>query len=190
MPTAAKLALSDSDVTVTDLQSISSGITKSLQTDDAAAQRAIAEAFNEQGLLSRLFPGPVGRERQRLAVQAMKGQASRKAAMLELYTQTQLEIARKQADALVASVGISLQVELAAFAAENIKQLSKTLNDTSTHFLDTSTPQLENLERYKDHPELYRLAKEQLDKQFAMQFDVLTQLMEGFVSHLRKRVAP
>jgi hypothetical protein len=188
---SAQLSRLDSDVTVTDLEAIGTTIVNALRDDDNGSQRELEEAFDRKGnLLARIWPTQVEKARQGVAVRTMKEQAVRRAAMMELYSETRLEIARKQADALIASVGISLQVALAAFAAERITELSFTISEARNNFLASYGPAADQIELYKDRPELYSLAKEQLNQQLQMQFATLDQLLEGFVAHLNGRVVP
>ncbi len=60
--------------------------------------------------------------------------------MMEIYTETRLEIARKQADTLIASVGISLQNSLPSFAAEPILQLNATITEMRNRFMESYGP--------------------------------------------------
>ena len=189
--TTNQLARLDQDVTVTDLESIGNTIVKALRDDDGNSRRDLEEAFDRaRGPMARLWPNKVEKERQHLAARTMREQAARKAALMEVYAETRLEIARKQADALVASVGTSLQAALAAFAADRIKEISDTINETRNHFMHTYGPQADQIEQYKDRPELYSVAKDQLNSQLMMQFDTLNRLLEGFIIHLQSRVAP
>lgn len=187
----SQLARLDQDVTVTDLERIGNTIVTALRDDDGNSRRDLEEAFDRtRGPMARLWPNKVERERQHIAARTMREQAARQAALMEVYAETRLEIARKQADALVASVGTSLQAELAAFAAGRIKAISETINETRNHFMDTYGPQADKVEQYKDRPELYTVAKEQLTGQLMMQFDTLNRLLEGFIIHLQSRVTP
>ncbi|MDA8195671.1 MAG: hypothetical protein M0019_00410 [Actinomycetota bacterium] len=185
-----QLSRTESDVTVNDLGEISKTIGMALRDDDTTSQRELSVAFDRSGgILSRLLPpSKVERARQDLAVRGMKEQAARRAAMMEIYTETRLEIARKQADTLIASVGISLQNSLASFAAEQVFQLHATITEMRNRFMESYGPAADQIELHQGRPELYIRAKEQLNCQLDMQFETMNKLLSGFVKSLSGRV--
>lgn len=179
------------DITVTDLEAISTTITNALHGDGGGLGSELEAAFNQKGrFLARLLPTQVERARQTVAVNAIKEKAIQHSAMMELYSTTQLEIARKQADALIASVGVDLQVTLAAFAADRFLQLTATLNDTTYRFLDSYESAADRLERFSRRPELYSRATDQLERQLDIHLETVEQLLKGFVAHLQSRITP
>jgi hypothetical protein len=115
--------------------------------------------------------------------------AASKEQLFGVYTEVQLEIARKQGDALIASVGMHLQAKLTAFAAEKIDEITATISASRSKFLRTFVPQLEEAEQVRAYPDLYRAAKESLDQQQQVYFDTLKKLLDGFVESLETRVA-
>jgi hypothetical protein len=103
-------------------------------------------------------------------------------------SQVQIEIARKQADALIATQGMHLQTQLARFANEKIEDLNSTINNSRTHFLDQMEPQFEVVKRYEHRPELHKPAYAALLHQIAVYFDSTKELLDGFSSSLHSKI--
>ncbi|MDA8277194.1 MAG: hypothetical protein M0Z45_03205 [Actinomycetota bacterium] len=186
--TYRQLSLTQPDASVSDLETIGNTLAAALRDNDSISQHDIDEAFERGGILARLVPTKVERAKQDLAVRGLKEQAQRRAAMMEIYTETRLEIARKQADTLIASVGISLQNSLATFAAEQILQLNATITEMRNRFMESYGPAADQIEVYQARPELYTKAKDQLIRQLDMQFRTMDRLLDGFVKSLSGRV--
>jgi hypothetical protein len=98
----------------------------------------------------------------------------------QLYTNVQLEIARKRGDALVAAVGTDMQTKLASFVAVKIKEIQGTVNESRVSFLESMRPQYENVENYKDIPDLYEPAYQSVRDQTSLYFESMSKLLKGF----------
>jgi hypothetical protein len=138
--TYRQLSLTQPDASISDLETISDTLAAAIRDNDSISQNDIDEAFERGGVLAQIVPSKVERAKQDLAVKGMREQAARRGAMMEIYAETRLEIARKQADTLIASVGISLQNSLATFAAEQILQLNATITEMRNRFMESYGP--------------------------------------------------
>ena len=108
------------------LVEVSDAMRKYIRNNDEQALRFAEDQVNQKpGLWSRLLPTKYERERQAIATRQLRQIADNKEAMLALYSETQLEIARKQSDALVATVGLELSQNVSAFAAQKIAELGR-----------------------------------------------------------------
>jgi hypothetical protein len=145
--------------------------------------------MNEKpGLIARLFPTAYEKEQQRITVQRMRSLAKSREDMFKLYTDVQLEIARKQGDALIASVGMDLQAKLTTFAAERIDEITDTVNESRVKFMKRMRPQYEEVENYKDLPDLYARASESVKQEVDIYFDSIGKLLKGFIEALDTKV--
>lgn len=167
-----------------DLGEISAGIQEYVRAANAETQQAAMEAMGRRGLIQRVFPTQYERERQRLGVQALRQVGESKREMLELYARTQIEIARKRADAVIAAQGMHLQEQLASFANAKIESLNATINQTRERFLASMDPQFSMIEKYQGRPELYEPAHKAVLHQIQVYFDSNAALLDGFAQSL------
>jgi hypothetical protein len=173
-----------------DLRQISSAMQQYLNTENEATLNTAIEKLNQRpGLVQRLFPTAYQKEQQRIDIQRMRSIANSKEEMFRLYTEVQLEIAKKQGDALIASVGMHLQTKLTAFATERIDEISQTIGESRQRFMQRIKPQLSDLESYRDVPELYDQARQSVNQEIRIYFETIQKLLTGFVEALESRVA-
>ena len=178
-----------SDTTVSELAEVSAGMQRYIRAADTEARQAEMEVIERRGILRRLFPNEVEREKQRIAVSSMRQLAQSRKDMLAIFTFAQMEIARKRAETLIAAQGVAMQAELAKFAYRKIAELNDTLNGSREKFLADMDPQLDIVERYAHRPQLYAPAQRSIDRQITSYFETTDILLEGFTSSLRSRVA-
>ena len=98
-------------------------------------------------------------------------------------------MARMQGDALVASVGIDLQGKLAAFATQKIDELSQTIGESRQKFLVRIKPQLEDLDNYKNMPDLHDPARQSIQNEVKTYFAGIDELLNGFIKALKSKVS-
>jgi hypothetical protein len=174
---------------VDELKQISVSMQQYIRTENEAALQTALDKINQKpGLLRRLFPTAYEKEQQRITVQRMRSMAKAKEDLFKLYTDVQLEIARKQGDALIASVGMDLQTKLTAFAAERIDEITDTINESRLRFLKRIRPQYEEIENYKDIPDLHMRALESVKQEVGIYFDSIGKLLTGFIDALDSKV--
>ncbi len=177
------------EASIVDLTQVSEGMQQYIRASSAEAQTAAMEALEHRGVMRRLFPTAIEREKQRIAVGAMRQLAQSKQELLALYTATQIEIAKKRADALIAAQGMDMQAQLTVFAATKIDQLNTTLNGSRTKFMAAMDPQYDEIERYKHRPQMYDRAAQSIGMQIDTYFDSTAMLLQGFTDSLNSRVA-
>lgn len=162
-----------------------------LTEESETALRTCVDLISQrQGLVARFFPDAIEKEQRQIAIHRLRSLAASRERMLELYSQTMLEIARKTADALVASVAMELQAELASFALAKIEELTATVAASQQRYMASYRPQKATIEEYRDEPELYDRASASLKTQSDLYFKTADALLTGFVAALDSRVHP
>lgn len=187
---ASTLSLSRvQDASKSELSEFAGEIQKFVNEENEAAMADLLERMDRRpGLMSRLLPTPVEKEQNRVAVQRLRNLAGSKEAMLALYTELHMEIARQQGDALIASVGMHLQAQLASFATAKMDELQVTIEESRSRFLTRYAPQKAEIEQVREeHPELYERARENLMMQLDGYFQTLEALLKGFQAALTSR---
>lgn len=174
---------------VDELKQISLEVQQYITTENETTLQAALDKMNQRpGLMARLFPTAYEKEQQRITLHKMRSMAEAKEEMFKLYTQVQLEIARKQGDALIASVGMQLHAKLTAFAAERIDEITQTIDESREKFMGRMRPQLAGVENYKDLPELYEPARQSVNQEISIYFQSIGKLLAGFVEALESKV--
>lgn len=168
-----------------------SGAMKSFIRDESetALDTAVRRLDEKPGLLRRLLPTAYEREAQTAAAMQLRQIADNKHAMLALYAEVQLEIARQEGDALIASVGMDTQTKLTKFAMAKIAELATTIHASQAEFESHYGPRKAQIATYRDeHPELYERAMQGLKEQFDIYFDTTDELFRGFKAALANRL--
>jgi hypothetical protein len=177
------------DTSVDELKQISAGLQQYLATESEAALKSTLDKIGQKpGLIVRLFPTAIQREEQRNILQRMRSVARANEEMYRLYTDVQLELARKQGDVLIASVGMDLQAKLTTFAAKRIEEITETISSSRRRFADRVKPEFENLKNYQDIPDLYQLVRQSIDEEMKTFFTTLNKLLDGFRTALESKV--
>jgi hypothetical protein len=176
------------DATIADLTEVSTSMQRYIAATDSESQRVAFDAMNRRGLLKRLFPNEAEREMQRIAVDSQRQMAAAKTELMATYTQAQLEIARKQADSLVAAQGMHMQAQLTAFANEKIQDMNRILNSSRENFLAAMEPQFELIKRYEHRRALFEPAERSVLQQIEAYFGSHKTLLDGFTESLHRRV--
>jgi hypothetical protein len=176
------------DASLMELDEISTGMQEYIRAANAESRQAVVEALNRRGIWQRLFPSQYERHRQRIGVQSMRQLGESKREVLDVYAMTQIEIARKRADALIAAQGMHLQTQLTRFANERIEDLNNIVNDSRVRFLESTDPQFDDIERFQGRPELYSRAYASLLHQIDVYFGSTAALLDGFIKSLRNKI--
>lgn len=176
------------NTSIEDLSEVAIGMRDYIASATAETRQAALEAANKRGLMQRMFPTQFERQRQRIGVQSLRQLAESKRELLEIYTSTQIEIARKRADALIAAQGMHMQAELTRFANDKIALLNSTINGSRENFLESMEPQFVKLEQYQHRKELYEPAYRSVNQQITVYFEATDMLLNGFVQSLSVRV--
>lgn len=183
--------LARTDGNISELSDIAGKMREYIKSEDEGVLRSIVETTNKsRSLIDRLFPSAFDEEHKQITLDRMRTIYAKKKQYFELYTEVQLEIARKQGDALVASVGMDLQAKVATFATQKILELNGTVGESRERFLERMLPQLTNLDKYKATPILYDPAYKSIQDQIKIYFDAIDQLLRGFNDALSSKLAP
>jgi hypothetical protein len=178
------------EATAGDLQSISSAFRDHLRHEDDTTLSTAVETINHRpGLLARMFPGRVAQAQQQITVAQLRALAARRSAMLELVTEVELEIARKQGAALIQANAMGLQKQLADYAVQQIDGLTNNIRGNRKIFLDAFTQHEDDIETYRDHERTYLRAQQSLDHELNTYFDTLDELLSGFKKALETRLS-
>jgi hypothetical protein len=175
---------------IADLAAMSDSMQSYIRSSTVEARKAAVENMGAQGpLMRRLFPNQLQRENNRIAIEGVRQVAQAKAELLGLYMTTQIEIAKKKADALVAAQGMQIQTTLVSFADEQMRLLSKTLNSSRSEFLAQIAPKLDEVENYKKYPVLYDRAAAAVEHHIESYFENCRILLDGFTASLSNKVS-
>lgn len=176
------------DASLAELTEVSNGMQDFIRATDASAQRAALDAMVRRGVVGRVFPGKLEREKQRIDVGNMKQMAQAKADLLDLYTTTQIEIARRRADALISTQALHLQAQLTAFATEKLHDMATTVNGSRSKFMAAMAEQFADLERYRHIPALHGQAEQSVLHQTDIFFNSIKILLDGFTAALQNKM--
>lgn len=171
-----------------DLDKISAVMENYIRDSNLGTQQ-VAAVLEQKGILARLFPSKVERARSALAVEDMRQHAAFKNELMGLYQRFQVEKAKQHADALLATLGIELQTQLAAFATVKIQELQQTLNAGEQRFANEMKAFYNDLENYRDCPPIYDKLAESFTYRVATFFEVNKTLLDGFVAALKTKIA-
>jgi hypothetical protein len=185
-----QLAKNSSGVSVDDLKNIAVSMQRYVETENDETVQQIAVVMQKNsGFWSRMFPTQLQKEQNRAVSERVRALYKSKEQFFKLYTDVQLEIARKQGDALIATVGMDLQAKLAAFATQKIEELTETIDESRSRFLQRMRPALDEVETYNDIPDLHEPALQSVKEEINIYFKSISKLLNGFVSALESKVA-
>ena len=178
------------DASVDDLRQVSTAMKDYVETENESSMQAVVYMIKHKpGFFARLFPTAYEEELERITLDRMRTMYNAKKQFFELYTRIQLEIARKQGDALIASVGMDLQGKLTQFATKKIEEMSETIGTSRQKFIERITPQLQDLDRYKAIPEVYGPARQSVQNEIKTYFQGIDELLNGFIEALKSKVS-
>jgi len=185
-----KLATNSTGVSVDELKTIAVSMQRYVETENDETVQQIAVVMQKNsGFWSRMFPTQLQKEQNRAVAERVRALYKSKDQFFKLYTDVQIEIARKQGDALIASVGMDLQAKLAAFATLKIDELTQTIDESRSRFLQRMRPALEEVETYKDVPALHQPAVQSVNQEINIYFKSIDKLLNGFVNALESKVS-
>lgn len=178
------------DASVDELRHISTAMKQYVETENESSMQAVVHMLKHKpGFFARLFPTAYEEELERITLDRMRTMYNAKKQFFELYTRIQLEIARKQGDALIASVGIALQTKLTQFATDKIEEMSQTIGASRQRFVERITPQLQDLDKYQAIPEVYGPARQSVQNEIKTYFQGIDELLNGFIEALKSKVS-
>ena len=183
-----KLSKLDSS-SIEELQDISKNVKEYVNTENNAMHQAALAKINQQPtFLQKLFPTRFQKMQQEFMIQNIQNIHNAKEQMFALYTGIQLEIARQQGDALIASTGMHLQDHLTNFAASKIDSLTDTLEKSMNSFMEKIYRQRGSVENYNKFPDLADRYEQSLKKEQEIYFSSIEQLLENFKDTLNRKV--
>ena len=183
-----KLSKLDSS-SIEELQTISNDVKKYVDTENDAMLQVALEKINQKpNFWQKLFPGKFQKMQEELTINKMQSIYKAKDQMFALYTGIQLEIARQQGDALIAATGMHLREQLTKFAETKISSMSETLERSRTEFAARMKTQLQNIENYKDFPELSEPYHQSLKDEISIYYSFIKELLDGFRQTLNNKV--
>lgn len=176
------------EASLTELSEASAGMQQFIRATDTSAQKAALDSLERRGAVGKVFPGKLEREKQRIDVGNLKQMAEAKSRLLGLYTEAQIEIARRRADALISVQALHLQTQLTSFAAAKLDDMSTTVNSSRTKFAGEIAKQFTELDAYRHIPPLFERAEQSVTHQMNVFFDSIEILLDGFTAALRNKM--
>jgi hypothetical protein len=143
------------------------------------------------GLVGVLFPGKLQREYDKLSVQKMKDSYAIQKLMMDAYTNSLIEQAKKESDMAIAlrveqyenvlkAVKINNRKQLTAIAQTCINEMSATFEQSRIAFGERRERQIKDVERYKKDEFYYKKLKQNLNKEAEIFLDTIGDLLQGF----------
>jgi len=188
------------DISGVELQSVATKMKEYVSTENEAVLSEIQDKLKQRpGLIGVLFPGKLQREYDKLSVQKMKDFYATQKLMTEAYTNTLIELAKKEGDMAIAlrmeqygnvlsAVAMENRKKLTVLAQININEMSETFERSRTPFLERIKRQFEEGEKYKTIPFLYDSHLQSLKKETEIFMATIEELLQGFKDALKKKL--
>lgn len=184
-----------------DLQVVSAKMKEYVSTESEAVLEVITEKLNERpGLIGALFPSKVKKEHDKLTIQKMKNLFEARENMLSVYTNTQIELARKAGDKMIESKimqydgelieqAMIMQKNLTSLAQININEMSEVFKKSRESFSDRRIEQLTKFHKIKDiDPTGYQSQIKSLDTEQVIFMETIDDLLNGFKDSLKNKL--
>jgi hypothetical protein len=184
-----------------DLQVVSDKMKEYVSTESEAVLEVITNKLNERpGLIGALFPSKVKKEHDKLTIQKMKNLFEARENMLSVYTNTQIELARKAGDKMIESKimqydgelieqAMLMQTSLTSTAQVNINEMSKVFQKSRESFSDRRIEQLTKFHKTKDiDPTGYTAQIKSLDTEQVIFMETIDDLLNGFKDSLKNKL--
>lgn len=188
------------DISGVELQSVATKMKEYVSTENEAVLSEIQDKLKQRpGLIGVLFPGKLQREYDKMSVQKMKDFYATQKLMTEAYTNTLIELAKKEGDMAIAlrmeqygnvlsAVAMENRKKLTVLAQININEMSETFERSRTPFLERIKRQFEEGEKYKTIPFLYDSHLQSLKKETEIFMATIEELLQGFKDALKKKL--
>ena len=184
-----------------DLQVASNKMKEYISTESEAVLEVIKDKLNERpGLIGALFPSKVKKEHDKLTIQKMKNLFEARENMLDVYTNTQIELARKAGDKMIESKvmqydeelidqAMMMQKNLTIQAQIKINELSVVFKKSKSSFMKNRIEQLKEFEEHKEYdPSGYESMIKSLETEKEIFVETIENRLRGFVKALEKKL--
>ena len=188
------------DISGAELQSVATKMKEYVTTENVAVLSEIQDKLRQRpGLIGVIFPGKLQREYDKLSVQKMKDFYATQKLMTEAYTNTLIELAKKEGDMAIAlrmeqygnvlsAVAMENRKKLTTLAQININEMSDTFEKSRTPFLERIERQVKEGEKYKNIDFLYNSHLQSLKKETEIFMATIEELLQGFKDALQKKL--
>lgn len=190
------------NVTKDEMKDVSFKMKEYIKTQNEVHLQDIANKVNDRpGLLGVLFPSAIQKEHNKLTVQRMQDLFKSQSELLKVYTNAQIELAKKQADYViqleVAKYGehltaekLEIQKRLTARANEGIDVMTTEFENSRDSYDDKRERQMQKTLRFKDtDPEYYEMKLNSLRNEAKVFFKAIDTLLEGFIDALQQKIS-
>jgi len=184
-----KLSIIENEGNVDDLRVLSQNMQSYIQSENDEMLSTVVDKLNERkGLYRKIFPTEFQKEHDKLTLQSMKQLYANKQRYMNLCVDIQIEVAKKQGDALIAAVGIKNTAMLTSYAQEKIEEMSQTFQEKRMSFAQSMIQQNRDAEQFKEVDYLYDEYKKSLKNETTTFFRSIDSLLDGFISALESKV--
>jgi hypothetical protein len=183
------IAKTPDTVTIEELEELAATMQRSARAGNENGMAEINMALQRKGPLFGLFSTKIQRAHERLTIDKMQSLHDRKEHMLELYTEVQMEIARKRGEGIIAAVGLDMQNKLGHFVKVKIDEINDTVIESHMSFRKKMRMSLEDAETYRDLPTLYEASLKASEEQMTLYFETMKKLIDGFSNAMNVKVA-
>lgn len=164
---------------------IAVAVRASIAEDDHGIELLASELNQSPSLAKRLFPTELESTQQQITVEQIRSLASKKEQMMDMYFKIKMEMARAEAETLIAATRIDLVTGLTHFVTAKIDEMDSNILDSRSTVMKKMLPHLQEVETYKDFPVLYEPAKKSVSNQISNYMDTIDELLNGFRACLR-----
>ena len=165
---------------VADLTILSNAMKQYVSTEDDALLNKELDKIKDKGLLARWFPNKLQKEADRHALEQIKYLHKSKSEFLKTYTEMQLEIAKTNAEILVAGASMAGRAYLTKFASDKIKEITQTLKRGRIEQAADIAALQTDLNQYKDIDFLYERYEKSIKHAVSEYFDFVDKLLSDF----------
>ena len=183
-----------------DLQVVSDNMKEYVSTENETALKVITKKLNQRpGLIGILFPNEIKKKYDELTIQKMTDLFKAREDMLAVYTNTQIELARKASakmiesrimryDSELSKQGMQIKADLNEFVRIKLNEISCSSEKTNISFGKRRARQMEDAEKYKSDKFYYDRLKQNLEKEASIFFDMNEALLEAFKDALQNKI--
>ena len=187
-------------ITKGEIQDVSLNMKNYIKTQNETHLTEIANKVNNRpGLLGVLFPTAIQKEHGKLTVQRMRELFKSQSELLNVYTNAQLELAKKQADFIIqhevlkykgelVHMGIKIQKELTTKASEGIDYMTTEFEKSKASEGEKLLRQYEEAKRYEHIPHLHKNVIQSLENETEVFFKAIDILLNGFIDALTTKI--
>jgi len=162
---------------------------KIIQSDDKNIEQIVFLLKDKPSFLNLLFPTKSSRAIQKMTSDKMRNLFLEKEEdLFRVHSEIQLERLRIASDKMIQKSNSINRKKLIEYYQNSINDMSIVMMKSRSAFSDKRIENLKDLEKYKDHPILYKNYKKTLNDQLELFFSNIDILLNQFMKEIKKSV--